>query len=66
MASAASVSECLTLSLALDPEHLTLSLDEWTELIIFGLNTMVVQGLLSFHHFENFGHRLQQHLQQQQ
>jgi hypothetical protein len=26
----------------------------------------MVQGLLSFHHFENLGHRLQQHFEQQQ
>jgi hypothetical protein len=56
--SAASVNECLTLLLALDPKHLKLSLDEWTELTIFGLTTIVVQGLLSFHHFENLGHRI--------
>jgi hypothetical protein len=62
--SAASVNECLTLLLALDPEHLKLSLDEWIELIL-GLTTVMVQGLLSFHHFENLGHRLQQHFEQQ-
>ena len=52
--------------LALDSEHLTLSFDELIEVTIFGLKTIVVEGLLSFHHFENFGHRLRQHLKQQQ
>jgi hypothetical protein len=36
------------------------------ELTIFGLTTIMVQGLLSFHHFENLGHRLRQHFEQQQ
>jgi hypothetical protein len=35
------------------------------EVTIFGLTIIVVQGL-SFHHFENLGHRLWQHLEQQQ
>jgi len=30
------------------------------------LEIIVVQGLLSFHHFENLGHCLGQHLEQQQ
>jgi hypothetical protein len=64
--SAASVNECLTLLLALDPEHLKLSLEEWIELTILGLTTIMVQGLLSFHHFENLGQRLQQYFEQQQ
>ena len=63
MASAASVSACLSLLLALDPEHLTLSLDELT---VFDFETIVVQGLSSFHHFENLGHRLRQLFEQQQ
>jgi hypothetical protein len=66
VASTASVNECLVLLLALDAEHLKLSLDEWIELTIFGLTTIMVQGLLSFHHFENLGHRFRQHLEQQQ
>jgi hypothetical protein len=47
-------------------EILKLSLDECTEFIILGLMIMVVQGLLSFHHFEKPGNLLLQHLQQQQ
>ena len=47
-----------------DSEPFTLSLEEWIEVIILGLKTMVVQGLLSFHHLENLEHRLWQHLQQ--
>ena len=43
-----------------------LSLDECTEFIILGLMIVVVQGLLSFHHFKKFGNLLLQHLQQQQ
>ena len=66
MASSASVFECLTLSLALDPGHLTLSLDELIDLPTFGLKTVVVHGLLSFHHFENLGHPLRQQFEQQQ
>jgi hypothetical protein len=67
VASTASVDECLVLLLALDAEHLKLSLDEWIEeLTIFGLTTIMVQGLLSFHYFENLGHSLRQHLEQQQ
>ena len=62
---AASVIERLVLTLAQDSEHLTLSFDEWIEVTIFGLKTIVVQGL-SFHHFENFGHCLRQHFLQQQ
>jgi len=42
------------------------SLDECTEFIILGFMTIVVQGLLSFHHLEKFGNLLLQHLQQQQ
>jgi hypothetical protein len=42
------------------------SLEEWTEFIILGLITIVVQGLLSFHHLQKFGNLLGQHLQQQQ
>jgi len=42
------------------------SLDECTEFIILGLITIVVHGLLSFHHLEKFGNFLLQHLQQQQ
>jgi hypothetical protein len=45
---------------------LRLSLDECTEFNILGFMTMVVQGLLSFHHLEKFGNLLLQHLQQQQ
>jgi len=59
--STASVTKCL----ALGPGHLKLSLEGWTELTILGLITIVVQGLWSFHHFENLGHRLQQYLIQQ-
>ena len=66
MASKASVKECLGLTLALVPEYLKLSLDEWIDFTILGLTTIMVQGLLSFHHFENLGHRLQQHFEQQQ
>ena len=61
-----SLNECLVLLLALDPEYLKLSLDKWIELTVFGLTTIIVQGLLSFHHFENLGHRLWQHFEQQQ
>jgi len=64
--STASVTECLALLSALGPGHLKLSLEEWIELTILGLITIVVQGLWSFHHFENLGHRLRQHLIQQQ
>ena len=46
--------------------NLKLSLDEFIEFIILGFITMVVQGLLSFHHLEKFGNLLLQHLQQQQ
>jgi hypothetical protein len=66
VASTASVKECLVLLLALDPEHLKLSLDECIEFTIFGLTTIMMQGVLSFHHLENFGHRLRQHREQQQ
>ena len=47
---------------------LKLSLDECTEFItsILGLMTIVVHGLLSFHHLEKFGNLSLQHLQQQQ
>jgi len=45
---------------------LKLSVDECTQFIILGLIIIVVQGLLSFHHFKNFGNLLLQHLQQQQ
>jgi hypothetical protein len=45
---------------------LKLSMDECTEFVIFGLITIVVHGLLSFHHLEKFGNLLLQHLQQQQ
>jgi len=62
VASTAPVSDCLTF-FVVDCEHLTLSLDEFT---ILGLKIIVVQGLLSFHHFENLGHRLWQDLEQQQ
>jgi hypothetical protein len=62
---AVSVRDRRVLALALDSEHLTLSLDEWIEVTIFGLKIIVVQGLLSFHHFENLGHRLRQYLKQQ-
>jgi hypothetical protein len=51
--------------LARDSEPLTFSPEEWIEVTILGLNIIVVQGLLSFHHFENLKHRLQQHLKQQ-
>jgi len=46
--------------------NLMLSRDEFIEFIILGFITMVVQGLLSFHHLEMFGNLLLQHLQQQQ
>jgi hypothetical protein len=62
--STASVSECLVLLLVLDTEHLKLSLDGGIELAIFGLSTIMVQGLLSFQHFENVGRRLRQHFEQ--
>jgi hypothetical protein len=65
VASTASVTKCLALLPALGPGHLKLSLDEWIELKILGLTTIMVQGLWSFHHFENLGHRLQQYLMQQ-
>jgi hypothetical protein len=41
------------------------SLDECTEFIILGLITIVVHGLLSFHHSEKFGNFLLQHFHQQ-
>jgi len=46
--------------------NLKLSLDEFIEFNILGFITMVLQGLLSFHHLEKFGNLLLQHLQQQQ
>ena len=64
--SVASVRDRRVRPIARGSEPLTLSLEEWIEVTIFGLKMIVVQGLLSFHHFENLGHRLWQHLQQQQ
>jgi hypothetical protein len=64
--SSASVTEYLALIPVLCPEHLRLSLKELIEFTILGFTTTVVQGLWSFHHLENLGHRLQQHLAQQQ
>ena len=63
--SAVSVKDRWVRPTARDSEPFTLSLEEWIEVIILGLKTMVVQGLLSFHHLENLEHRLCQHLQQQ-
>ena len=42
------------------------SLEECIEFTIGGLKTIVVHGLLSFHHLEKFGQGLKQRLQQQQ
>ena len=64
--SAVSVKDRRVRPTARDSEPFTLSLEEWIEVIILGLKTMVVQGLLSFHHLENLEHHLWQHLQQQQ
>jgi hypothetical protein len=44
---------CLTLDLGVG--NFKLSLEVFIEFTIFGLNTMVVHGFLSFHHFEQFG-----------
>ena len=41
--------------LVLDVGSLGLSLDECTEFTILGCMTMVVQGLLSFHHLKKLG-----------
>ena len=62
---AASVRDRRFRPLAQDSESLTFSTEEWIEVKILGLYIIVVQGLLSFHHFENLKHRLQQHLKQQ-
>jgi len=35
-------------------------------LAVLGFTTIMVQGLLSFHHFENLGHSSRQHFEQQQ
>jgi hypothetical protein len=43
-----------------------LSLGERSELKILVLKTIVVHGLLSFHHLGKFGQNLRQRLQQQQ
>jgi hypothetical protein len=53
--------------LTVDPGvgNFKLSLEVFIEFTIFGLSTVVVHGLLSFHHFEKFGKFLRQHLQQQ-
>ena len=64
MASAASDMGRRVQPLAPESEPLSLSLNEWIEVTIFGLKTKVVQGLLSLHHFENLGHSLRQHLEQ--
>jgi hypothetical protein len=61
-----SLYEFLVFIAGLVPRYLRLSLEEWMELTILGLKTMVMQGLLSFHHFSILGHLLRQHLQQQQ
>jgi hypothetical protein len=52
-----------TLALALG--YFKLSLEECIKFTIFGLKTNVVHELFSFHHLENFGQSLRQHLQQQ-
>jgi hypothetical protein len=61
-------SNCFALMLILAQGDFKLSRDACTELMIFGLITMVVQGLLSFLHLVKQGHFLLhlQHLQQQQ
>ena len=53
--SAVSVMDRLVRPIAREFEPLTLSLEEWIEVTIFGLKIMVVQGLLSFHHLESLG-----------
>jgi hypothetical protein len=65
VSSIASSSEGFLILIAVLLGVLKLSLDEWTELIILGFITIVVQGL-SFHHLKKFGRFLLQHLQQQQ
>jgi hypothetical protein len=66
VSSIASYSEGFLILITLLLGVLKFSLDEWTDLIILGFITIVVQGLLSFHHLKKFGHLLLQHLQQQQ
>jgi len=43
-----------------------LSLEECIEFTILGLKTIVMLGLLPFHHLEKFGQSLRQRLQQRQ
>jgi hypothetical protein len=64
--STASVKGFLVLTLARGPEYFKLSVDEWMEFTILGLTTIMLRLLLSFHYFENLGHRLRQHFEQQQ
>jgi hypothetical protein len=66
VSSTASPCEGFHLLLAQVLSILKLSLDECTEFIIVGLISIMVHGLLSFHHFEKFGNLLLQHLQQHQ
>jgi len=66
VASVGSPSEILPFTLALAVWCFKLSLDECIEFTILGLKTIVVHGLLSFHHLEKFGQSLRWHLQQQQ
>ena len=66
VSSIASLCEGFLLLLAEVLGILKLSLEECTEFIILGLITIVVHGLLSFHHLEKFGNLLLQHLQHQQ
>jgi hypothetical protein len=64
--SVASPSETLPFTLALAVCCFELSLDECIEFTILGLKTIVVRGLLSFHHLEKLGQSSRQRLQQQQ
>ena len=64
--SAVSVKDRRVRPTARDSEPFTHSLEEWIEVIILGLKTMVVHGLLSFYHLENLEHRLWHHFQWQQ
>jgi len=49
--------------LALALGYFKLSLEECIKFTIFGLKTMVVHGIFSFHPLENFGQSLRQCLQ---
>jgi len=53
---AASVRDRRDRPLTRDSESLTISPGERIEVTILGLTIMVVQGLLSFHHFDNLKH----------